>query len=517
MTQAARSRRVPTKLAVGLASLLCCVAALANPSATSASAPNTDPTTAATETPVEVFLKLTLTPPWSYVQSAVSIKVQVYSDRKLLQATVDWPGTPDALIQRVGKDVSSQETRNGRSFQVITRHYALLPQRSGEITLDGPVLDAEVPDGNEEADPILNSLFSQLQISGGFGATRPVRRHGDPIRLSVRPQPAGVGRDDWLPAQQLSVEDIWPPADAGAAAGQPLTRRLVLSAVGLSAQQLPDLSTLLALPPGLKAYPGEPTLTDDTQDGRIHGRREQDIALIADHGGRFETPALRLAWWDVTADQPRLLEVAAHVLAVTGDAPAPAPAPAPAGLATDGSATVAAALPASPTGSAAEATAPVEDTPPGWLGVGLGIGLLALGTLAAGVGVWARRQRGVARGNSAQRPVAPRRSAASARREFLRACGNNRATAARAALLAWADATWPQQAPVRLHALADLLADATLAPRLHMLERACLMGGMWDGAALAQALPSRRHRAPSTTAPRELPGLYSEADASPQR
>ena len=40
-------------------------------------------------------------------------------------------------VQPLGKDEQSTETRDGRTYQVITRRYVLLPQRSGSLRLDG--------------------------------------------------------------------------------------------------------------------------------------------------------------------------------------------------------------------------------------------------------------------------------------------------------------------------------------------------------------------------------------------
>lgn len=481
-------RRLGLRVAASLGSLLCVAASAA-------------------ESGAEVFVKLTLGAPPAYVQGAVPLTVQVVSDTKLYQARVDLADSPDLRVQRVGKDVSSQETVNGRRYQLITRHYALLPQRSGEIALDGPVLDAEVADAKDTADPILNSLFSQLQISGGLGAMQPLRVHGDPIRLVVQPRPSDIGGTDWLPAQQMTLEDRWPASGEAVAAGQPVTRHLRLTAVGLSASQLPDLSTLLALPPGVKAYPGEPTLADDMQDGRVVGRREQDVALIADRAGSFELPALRVPWWNAADQQPGEAVLPAHTLVVTGGGTSAAAPPAARPSTAPRTAVAASAVEPAVTAPRGDATSVSA-----WVGVSAAMALLWLGTL--GAWVWTRRRGPRPDSASPVQPsTAPALSEATARRTLLQACRDHDPRAARQAVLAWGRATGPQQASIGIHALARRLGDPALTDALHELERACLGPAAWKGDALARAWPNRQGRSAAAKPADELPGLYGESGA----
>lgn len=454
----------------------------------------------------DTFLTLTIDPQPPYVQSTVNIKVQVYSDKKLLQARVELPGNADTLVQRIGKDESSQETRNGRSYQVITRHYGVIPLRSGEIHIGGPVLDAEVADGKGEVDPLISRLFSQLQITGGLGTTRPLRRHGDPIRLLVRPRPANVSGSDWLPAQRVTLEDTGPPTDTVIAAGEPVARRLRLTAVGLSASQLPDLSALMPLPPGLKAYPDQATLVDEAQDGHIVGRRDQGIALIADHAGRYELPALRLTWWDAVDQQPREAVLPARTLVIAAGTTA-----APTALA----ASAGAAVHSAPA-SLAFAEVPVDHRPAPtgtWAWAGLGFGLLGMGTLGAWLGARRGRKRAGITRQPARRTEAPALSVAAARRRLQRACRDNDARAASAALLTWARASFPAEAPAGLNDIARRLDRAEITLLLRDLDRARLSGTPWQGEALCRALPTRiGHRRPKKMA-WSLPGLYDAPDA----
>jgi hypothetical protein len=128
-----------------------------------------------------------------------------------------------------------------------------------------------------------------------------------------------------------------------------------------------------------------------------------------------------------------------------------------------------------------------------WRALAFGLGALWLATLALWAyssGLFARR-RGSADGSA---PESASRATAEAR-AFRRACQSDDAPAARRHLLAWAALEWPEPAPRGLSALAQASADRALGPLLRELDRACYGGGVWQGAALATALP-RLPRAP---------------------
>src|SRR6185437_3987766 len=173
-----------------------------------------------------------------------------------------------------------------------------------------------------------NSPFGGFFGGPSFGMLRtvhPVRLHGSPIVLSVRPRPAGAVGSYWLPARDITLSATWNPAKLTARAGDPVTLDVDLQATGLTAAQLPDLSSLLNTPAGLKAYPDQPKLTDSTQGGELVGSRDQTIALMADSPGHYTIPALTVSWWDTQNNQPRTATLPARTLTILPAAGSSAP------------------------------------------------------------------------------------------------------------------------------------------------------------------------------------------------
>lgn len=274
----------------------------------------------------QVFLETQFAPSQPYVQAAVTLTVRLYTREALYSPRISFSGTRDVVIRQVGADETGSVSRGGQSYEVVTRHYVLFPQHSGHLSLPGPELDAQVALGNP-ADSALNDPFAGFFGPTPFGnvlsTVKPIRLHGDPIALDVRPRPAGAVGSYWMPASEVTLQSVWHPASLQAQAGDPVTIDLDLQAVGLTAAQLPDLSQLLQLPAGLKAYPDEAKLSDAARGVSVVGTRTQSIALIADQPGRFTIPALRLEWWDTRSNQAREVTLPPRTLVVAPAAGSP--------------------------------------------------------------------------------------------------------------------------------------------------------------------------------------------------
>lgn len=446
----------------------------------------------ATGLAAKVFLATKFSPPRPYVQGAVQVTVSLYTAETLYQADLELPAGDNALVQQVGGDEHGTANRNGRSYRVLTRHYVVFPQRSGVVDLPGPVLSAQIARAQNGSDPFFGNdpfggLFGGSQLGGALLGTRPIRVHGKPLTLHVRPRPAGVTTSYWLPAHDVALTSKWNPKQLKVHVGDPLTVDLHVQAEGLTAAQLPDLSALLKVPAGLKEYPDKAKLSNVASNGTVLGNRDQSIALIADRAGHYTLPAVTVHWWDTKADQPRATTLPARTLmilpaagqsatsppTVASVAPARKPQIAPAHTATG----------ASP--AAGSASAGGREIP--WRWISFGAVLLWLATLAA----WffsQGRTRSTARRGHERAPRDSRAKRPDPRATFREACRRNDAPAARRALLDWAAAIWPDAPPAGLNALAERLEDGARAAALRALDRACYAGVEWQGENFASAL-----------------------------
>ncbi|WP_291993063.1 BatD family protein [Candidatus Accumulibacter sp. ACC003] len=455
-----------------------------------------------------VLLGATLDRKQTWVQAVAVLTVRLASAEALYEASLDLPASKDFLVRQLGKDVQTSESRNGRSYVVVERKYLLFPQRSGQLKVDGVVLDAQIADRSADnfgGDTLFGGAFGRLPLAGMRQPTRPLRVHADAVELTVLARPAAATAAHWLPAQAVRLTESWRPDNPAIHVGEPLTRHLHLAASGLTAAQLPDLAAIMPVVDGIRAYPDQGTLDDQPQGNSVLGSRDQDIALIASRPGRYTLPALRLAWWDTehgTQREVALPERTLEVLPAPADSvelakpltktstPSPAPMPAPFDL---------------QPGAVAANLEFAAHSP--WPWISLVVGLLWLATLLAW---WYSRHR--------QPRPSPRETtkavssstipAAHAFKAFRKACQENDPQAARAALLNWAAGARPQQPPQGLKALALLLKDPAIGDALQQLDRCCYAGGEWEGKLLATILPTPRPLAAAKASEAILPGLY---------
>ena len=448
------------------------------------------PGTAAQPAP-NVFMETHVSPEHPYVQAAVQLTVQLFTAETLYHANLDLPESGDVVAKRVGSDENSQAERNGRTYQVVTRHYLLFPLHSGKLSLPGPVLDAELAINQRRRQYATDPFGGGFFYGPFFRTIRPVHLSANPIALTVLARPANAVGSYWLPARDVTLTAAWDPSKLTARAGDPVTLDLTLDATGLTAAQLPDLSSLLSLPAGLKGYPDQPKLDDSTQGGELVGGRDQTIALIASTPGHYTIPTLTVSWWDTQTNQPRVAALAGRsltILPAAGNAPAaaaaapPTPASAPA--------VRPAASPAvtqQPPAAAAAAPGSATRTPSEWEWISIGLAAVWLATIAGWL--WSRRSRAARMKATPPRQPAPILSfdPSKERAAFRAACEANDAHAARAHLLAWASALWGSAAP-GAGAIAAKVGDPAVAELLRDLDRACYAGGPWQGRPLAATL-----------------------------
>jgi len=456
-----------------------------------------------------VFLEDELDNHQPYVQAAVHLKVRLYTSKKLFDASLDLPDTKDMLVQQIGKDQQSDATRNGRQYHVIERDYLLFPQRSGKLSLPGPILDGKIMQPTGAANG-LDDIFNQAMFNG-MGNVRPIRLHGKNIELDVRPRPANANGSYWLPARAVSLQEDWTPKDLAGHTGDPISLKLTLKARDLTAAQLPDLSAMLDLPAGLKAYPDTAKLDNSPQGDSIQGTRTQNIALIADRPGLYSLPAIHLQWWDTAANALREVSVPSRKITITG-----AVNTANAGAGSSAPQSSEATLTTAPVSSSP--AAPASDKAPGivtvhdrlWQWISLGLAILWLLTL--GLWGWSSRKRYTSQPRAAHTATTTRSMKkvddSAAHAAFIQACQAGNAGEARRQLLAWASAHWQDNPPAGVLAVARRLGPEA-AGQIRELDRACNLDLPWEGSDLLSTLPQLPATPKQIDNQSELEPLYS--------
>jgi len=148
----------------------------------------------------DIFIEISAEPQNPYVQEQVRYSERIFLATALTDDTLRREGAiQNALLQPLGEMKRYVAERNGRNYQVFERNYALIPEKSGELTLPRLTLRGRV--GNRRP--------GQQTLTRG----RRISVQSDLISLHVRPRPADYGADTaaapWLPSWQLTLSEQW--------------------------------------------------------------------------------------------------------------------------------------------------------------------------------------------------------------------------------------------------------------------------------------------------------------------
>ena len=370
----------------------------------------------------------------AWVQSEIVYTVRFYSSININRPTLSEPDTsdPDAIIEQLGPVANYQKLINGMPYTVNELRFAVYPQHSGKLTFKPIVFEGRVPSGRRS-----NSLFDQFMQSGTLKRIR-----SKSISITVKPRPANIAADTWLPAENLKIEEEWSEDISQLRTGEPVTRTVTISATGLTAEQLDEIEFTDI--DGVKQYPDKAVTENQRKRDGITSIKQIKVAMIPTQAGRFIVPEISLPWWNTRTGQQAWATLPETVIEATGMAaasPISPPVEMVAPLA-QGDA------PSTPEATGVPGTGDEPLIAPGyWPWVSL---ILATGWIATAILFFRDRRRHAA-------PVVPERTVPilPLERAVEKACRKGDASRTKDTLLAWAAVRWPQQS---IASLADIAA-----------------------------------------------------------
>lgn len=401
----------------------------------------------------------------AYVQSQILYRIKIYRAVPTRQPALREPtiGGAEVLVEVAGDERSYEAVLNGRAYNVVERVIALYPQENGEITISPARFEARV---------LRDGRITGRKIFESRGHTVTVQ----PIPAPPADYPDAV----WLPATEVQLSEEWSRELDDIQAGEPVTRRVTLSALGQLETQLPELAAPQV--EGLNVYADKPEFGRALEPGGIRGVRKDQYAIIGVTGGTLQLPAVEVPWWDIAADEWRVATLPARSITVVADLPPPVVA-APAAVAVEADAADPAQRPLFPSRF--------------WQRVSQL--LAALWVLTLFLWWWTTRDRKVEYREPEPPPIYKQQA------KILKAARKSAALgdgpAVRAGLLEWGRLQWPGDAPRSIGEFADRVAPP-LSEELRKLSAASYGQGdcAWDGEVLATALRSITMRPEEKTA-----------------
>jgi len=256
-----------------------------------------------------VFIEASLDQSSVYVQAQAILTLRIYHSVSLYDDSSLTPlQIADARIEQLGDTRTYEKDINGVRHGVIEMRYAIYPQHSGLLLIAPQTFSATLVDTQPAQDA----------TAQGPKPGKLLRVNSAETALTVKPKPLTYPADaPWLPARSLSLSESWNPEPDHLQVGDSLTRSLTLKAEGLASSQLPALPGTEAN--GLRRYPDQPVLSNQSGERGLIGSREEREALVPSRSGAIELPTVDVIWWNTFEDHLEHTSLPARTLQVANN------------------------------------------------------------------------------------------------------------------------------------------------------------------------------------------------------
>jgi hypothetical protein len=424
------------------------------PSSATQSTQSTQPTATNAE---DVMLKTEISQEKPWINQQVLYTVKLYnSNQRLLDAEYKPPHIENALLVPLGDGHSYQSQENGRTYNVEEQQYAIFPQKSGQLELIAPSLQALIFDA----------------------VPRRVHVQGKNIQLNVQPMPTQHSGKYWLPAKQFKLSEEYDKKGNAIHEGSTVVRTITMEGIGVPAQLLPALT--FENGEKFNTYPEKPEVKNVIHGQDLVGTSTLKITYLFNEQGVVTIPALQVPWFNTITGKEEIAELPAYRLTVT-----PKAGSAPAQATTEPEAS----RHEKSKGSSELPVVTSASTTDSNLFWGLAIGF-AFAWFLVVIIRWIKPAYFL---NNKLRK---------AKKKLKKACSENDPAQARSALLQWASAQWPDEDLLNLNDLARWIHNVQIKKQLHLLSQALYSQHKktnWQGRDLWSAMNSYRHKTASKT------------------
>ena len=112
---------------------------------------------------------------------------------------------------------------------------------------------------------------------------------------------------------RVRVDEEWPQGDSFVA-GEPVTRIVTLTALGVVEEQLPDIPEFY--PPNFKLYPDQDNTTTVEKDQSLISQRQTSLAIIPTEPGNFVLPEITIPWFNTLTQKTEYATIPARSITV---------------------------------------------------------------------------------------------------------------------------------------------------------------------------------------------------------
>ncbi|MCD6045934.1 MAG: hypothetical protein K0R48_1097 [Gammaproteobacteria bacterium] len=260
-----------------------------------------------------IFMQTSVMPKTIYEGQAGLYTVKIFYNTSVREPALTIPDMDAAKLIHVGKDATHRTTVNGRNYQVLEQHYAVIAQKDGVFDLKSP---------------LLQGFRLDLTSSDSFNSSwQPFHISAPPVSLKVDTIPGMAKSTWWLPSTKVSLTDSWSNNPPHFQSGVPVTRTLTLTAQNVTAEQLPTIAP--SHNTGFQLYADKPVLNTDSNGFQLQASRIEKIAYLPNAVGVVTIPEIHIDWWNTDSNSPKKLTLPAYTVPIVAGANNPGDATPP--------------------------------------------------------------------------------------------------------------------------------------------------------------------------------------------
>ena len=249
----------------------------------------------------DIFMSAEVLPEQGYVQQQLTYQVKLFLAVELERGSLQVPNVDNVIMQQMGEDLETTAIQNGKRYRVIERNFSIIPQQSGVLRLPSPIFEGSIRTRNRGS------------FGGLFNPSKAVNQIGPEVTIDIKPIPQGYN-EAWLPSEFVQINESWSTDLSNFTVGEPITRTITLSAIGVDGSVLPPIDD--RLPPSIKAYPDQPQLNTVNKDNTLIAQKVTNMALVPSREGNFVLPEIKVPWFNTLTQTTEYAIIPAQAILV---------------------------------------------------------------------------------------------------------------------------------------------------------------------------------------------------------
>lgn len=259
-----------------------------------------------------VFIDVLVENQTPYIDEPILYKTTIYHLNEISNAELVTPKSDGAVIEQISQPKPSKQILNGINYKVIQVDYLVTPIKTGEIEITPSILRGKI--ANDFGSNSVNSLDN---LFGSF-AGMPSQLNRDfksftvaskPLKITVKPAEENV--NPWLVLSDLQIDEELKDLQFNqqenrylAKVGEPINRKIRITAYGKSGESLPDIEPLFKTE-DFKIYADTPEFSKEIIAGeqsineRLKGTKTQNFTFIPQKAGMLNLPELGIKYWNL--------------------------------------------------------------------------------------------------------------------------------------------------------------------------------------------------------------------------